>query len=151
MGPWMKCKAIPILSWTDPEVSRNLRLSDFKTIGTWKWKGSQLFASSSFTHRKYSWYSFLLDTELNPGPLCGRAAYVNEIEAATFRLLAQRLNQLRHWGSGNGFSWLFTNAKFWFVSRWGNWINVIWGVVLRNNCAAATSSTFSFGATAWLI
>jgi len=27
-------KAIPLQAWTDPEVSRRLRLPDFKTIGT---------------------------------------------------------------------------------------------------------------------
>jgi hypothetical protein len=27
-------KAIPLQAWTGPEVSRRLRLSDFKTIGT---------------------------------------------------------------------------------------------------------------------
>jgi len=29
-----KGKAIPLQAWTDPEVSRRLRLSDLKTIGT---------------------------------------------------------------------------------------------------------------------
>jgi len=29
-----KGKAIPIQAWTGPEVSRRLRLPDFKTIGT---------------------------------------------------------------------------------------------------------------------
>jgi hypothetical protein len=29
-----KDKAIPLQSWTDPEVSRRWRLPDFKTIGT---------------------------------------------------------------------------------------------------------------------
>jgi hypothetical protein len=28
-----KAKAIPLLAWTGPEVSRSLRLPDFKTIG----------------------------------------------------------------------------------------------------------------------
>ena len=42
---------------------------------------------------KYSWYSFLLETESNPGPQCSRKDYVNEmtqsgIEPATFRLVA---------------------------------------------------------------
>jgi hypothetical protein len=27
-------KAIPLQAWTDPEVSRRLRLPDFKTVGT---------------------------------------------------------------------------------------------------------------------
>jgi hypothetical protein len=29
-----KGKAIPVQSWTDPEVSRRLRLPDLKTVGT---------------------------------------------------------------------------------------------------------------------
>jgi hypothetical protein len=28
-----KCKAIPLLTWTGPEVFRRLRLPNFKTIG----------------------------------------------------------------------------------------------------------------------
>jgi len=28
--------------------------------------------------RKHSWYSFLLEAESTPGPLCGRKVYVNE-------------------------------------------------------------------------
>jgi hypothetical protein len=32
-----KSKAIPVQAWTGPEVSRRLRLPDFKTIGTWMW------------------------------------------------------------------------------------------------------------------
>jgi len=30
----VKGKAIPLHAWTDPEVSRRLRLPDFKTVGT---------------------------------------------------------------------------------------------------------------------
>ena len=30
-------KAIPLQAWTGPEVSRKLRLPDFKTVGTWRW------------------------------------------------------------------------------------------------------------------
>jgi len=33
-GESKKGKAIPLQAWTDPEGSRRLRLSDFKTIGT---------------------------------------------------------------------------------------------------------------------
>jgi hypothetical protein len=29
-------------------------------------------------HRKYSWYSFLLEAALTPGPYCGRKNHVNE-------------------------------------------------------------------------
>jgi len=32
-----KGKAIPLQAWTGPEVSRRLRLPDFKTIGTRRW------------------------------------------------------------------------------------------------------------------
>ena len=34
--PSKKGKAIPLQAWTGPEGSRRLRLSDFKTIATWK-------------------------------------------------------------------------------------------------------------------
>jgi hypothetical protein len=30
-------KAIPLQAWIGPEISRRLRLSDFKTIGTRRW------------------------------------------------------------------------------------------------------------------
>jgi len=33
----IKDKAIPLQAWTGPEGSRRLRLSDFKTIGIWRW------------------------------------------------------------------------------------------------------------------
>jgi hypothetical protein len=50
--------------------------------------------------RKYYSYSFLLEAESTPGPYCGRKDCVNEkfqgIEPATFRLVAQFLNQMRH-------------------------------------------------------
>jgi len=32
-----KGKAIPLQAWTDPEISRRLKLPDFKTIGTCRW------------------------------------------------------------------------------------------------------------------
>jgi len=31
-----KDKAIRVQAWTDSEASRRLRLTDFKTIGTWR-------------------------------------------------------------------------------------------------------------------
>jgi hypothetical protein len=58
-----KCKAIPFQAWTGPEDSTMLRLTDFKTIGTWRWKGCRSYATAAFTPRKYSWYTFLLEAE----------------------------------------------------------------------------------------
>ena len=63
-----KGKAIPLQAWTGPEGSRRLRFPDFKTIGTWRWQGCQPYAPAAFSPRKYSRYSFLLETESTPGP-----------------------------------------------------------------------------------
>jgi hypothetical protein len=49
-----------------------------------------------FTPQEDSWYSFLLEAESTPGPVCGWKYYVNlrnlmtspETEPATFRLVA---------------------------------------------------------------
>ena len=63
----LKCKgkAIPLQAWTGPEVSRKLRLPNFKTT-------SDKFVSPKhqppIPHKKYSWYSFLSEAELTPGP-----------------------------------------------------------------------------------
>jgi hypothetical protein len=63
-----KGKAILLQAWTGPEGSRSLRLPDFKPFGTLRWQGCQPYAPAAFTSRKYSWYSFLLEAESNPGP-----------------------------------------------------------------------------------
>jgi hypothetical protein len=75
---YLKCKAIPLQDLTDSEVSRSLSLPDFKTIGTCRWQGCQPYAPAAFIPRKYSWYSFLLETESTPEPQCGRKDYFNE-------------------------------------------------------------------------
>jgi len=65
---WYKhVKAIPLQAWTGPEGSRRLRLPDFKTVGTWRWLRLSAQAMTTFTPRKYSWYSFLLEAESTPG------------------------------------------------------------------------------------
>ena len=66
-------KAISLQAWGGPEGSRRFRLPDFKTISTWMW-----YAPATFTPRKYSWYSFLLEAESTLGPQCDRKDYVNE-------------------------------------------------------------------------
>ena len=63
----IKGKAIPLQAWTGPEGSRSLRLPFFNTIGTWRWKGCKPYAPAAFTHRKYSWCSFLLEAESTQG------------------------------------------------------------------------------------
>ena len=73
-----KGKAIPLQAWTGPKGSRSLRLQDFKKTGTWRWQGCQPYAPATFTPRKYSWYSFLLDAESTAGSYCGWKEYVNE-------------------------------------------------------------------------
>jgi len=62
-----KSKAVPLQAWTGPEGSRRLRFPYFKTIGIWRWQGCQPYAPATFTPRKYSWYSFLLEAESTPG------------------------------------------------------------------------------------
>ena len=59
--------------------------------------GCQPYARAAFTSRKYSWYSFPLETELTPGPYCDRKDFMSmknpltttRIEPATFRFVAQ--------------------------------------------------------------
>jgi hypothetical protein len=48
--------------------------------------GCQPYAPATFTPRKYSWYSFLLEAESTPGPWCDRKDYVNEKSTDTIKL-----------------------------------------------------------------
>jgi len=55
---------------------------------------------AAFTPKNYSWYSFLLEAESTPGPLCVRKDFMSMknpltlagIEPATYRFVAQHLN-----------------------------------------------------------
>ena len=66
-----KGKAVPLQAWSGPEGCRKLRFPDFMTT-------AEPYASVAFTARKYTWYSFLLEVESTPGPLCDRKDYVTE-------------------------------------------------------------------------
>ena len=46
-----------------PEVPRKLRFPDFVTTAQ-----DGCYAPATFTPRKYSWYSVLLEAESTPGP-----------------------------------------------------------------------------------
>jgi hypothetical protein len=66
-----KGKAVPLQAWSGPEGSRKLRYTDFMT--TAKDGGNVVsHAPPAFTPKKYTWYSFLLETESIPGPWCAR-------------------------------------------------------------------------------
>jgi hypothetical protein len=62
-----KGKAVPLQARRGPEGSTKLRFPDFVTTAQ---DGGRLSAlSTGRPHpRKYSWYSFLLETESTPGP-----------------------------------------------------------------------------------
>jgi hypothetical protein len=62
---FLKGKAIPVQVWTGPEGFRRLRLPDFKTAHA-NGKVVSPTHQLSLSHRKYSWYSFLLEDELSP-------------------------------------------------------------------------------------
>ena len=44
-----KVKAIPLQAWRGPEGSRRFRLTDFMTIGKWRWWGCQPHAPAAWT------------------------------------------------------------------------------------------------------
>ena len=58
-----KGTAIPVQSWTDPDSSRKVRLpyQHMKVVSL------SSYVPATFIPMEYSWYSFLLEAESNPG------------------------------------------------------------------------------------
>jgi hypothetical protein len=71
-------KAVPLQAWGGPEGSRKLRFPDFLTTSQDGGEVVSLTHRPHLSHRKYSRYSFLLETESIPGPWCDQKDYVNE-------------------------------------------------------------------------
>ena len=63
-----KSKAVPLQAWSGPEGSRKLRFPDFMTMAQDGGKVVSLTHQPPLPLRKYTWYSFLLEAELTPGP-----------------------------------------------------------------------------------
>ena len=71
-------KAVPLQAGSDPEGSRKLKFPNYITMAQDGCKVVSLTHRPPLPPRKYSWYSFLLEAELIPGPQCDRKDYVNE-------------------------------------------------------------------------
>jgi len=94
--------AIPVLlmAWRDPERSRRLSLTNFKTIGTVRWWGCQPYAPAAFTLQEIFlvliYVRGCVDPRVKQRPkgLCQWKIPMtpSEIEPATFSLVTQIIN-----------------------------------------------------------
>jgi len=57
----------PVQAWTGPDISRGLRLADFKTAHE-DGKVSSPTHWPTLPPNKHSWYLYLLEAELTSGP-----------------------------------------------------------------------------------
>jgi hypothetical protein len=73
-----KGKAVPLQAWSGPECSRKLRFPDFMTTEQDDGKVVSLTHRPPLTPGNNTWYSFLLEADSTPGPLCDRKGYVTE-------------------------------------------------------------------------
>ena len=71
-----KSKAVPLQARRGPEGSRKLRSPDFVTTAQVGGRLSALRTGRLYS-RKYSWYSFLLETESASGPKCDRKDFMS--------------------------------------------------------------------------
>jgi hypothetical protein len=59
-------EAVPLQAWSSPEGSKNLIFADFMTTAHDVGKFVGLTQRPPLPPRKYTWYSFLLETESTP-------------------------------------------------------------------------------------
>jgi hypothetical protein len=89
-------KATSVQALRGTEGSRMFRIPDFMKIGTWRWYICQPYYTGRLYPRKYSLYTFLLETESTPGPQCGRKDYVNKKFQCHHRESKPRPSVLQH-------------------------------------------------------